>query len=286
MTTRDSALMMKCILHTLVALFVVSTAWAAPEPEPVVARIAFLSDTHVNLQTNEPGLSYNRRLDQAIAAVNAAKVDLVLIAGDLTDGGTGEQMALFRRKARRLKAPVLFVPGNHDVGMVGNGTVKTSITPHRVKLFNKRLGPSWFAREKAGLRIIGINSCLFGSGLKEEAAQWRFLEKEFARPHAKPTLVLEHFPLFLKSADEPRVGTWNVPPEPRKRLLGLLEQGQVRAVLSGHLHYPITNRLDGILFLGNTTTAFGLPHGLQPEGWMLLSVPRQGEVRFEFQQLE
>ena len=161
MTTRDSALMMKSILLTLVALLVVSTARAAPEPEPIAARIAFLSDTHVNLQTNEPGLSYIRRLDQAIAAVNAAKVDLVLIAGDLTDGGTGEQMAMFKRKARRLKAPVLFVAGNHDVGIVGNGTVKTSITHDRVKLFGKRLGPSWFVREKAGLRIIGINSCLF-----------------------------------------------------------------------------------------------------------------------------
>ena len=257
-----------------------------PSPKPIAARIAFLSDTHVNLQTNEPGLSYNRRLDQAIAAVNAAKVDLVLIAGDLTDGGTREQMALFKRKARRLKAPVLFVAGNHDVGIVGNGAVKTSITPEKVTRFNKALGPNWFAREKAGLRIIGINCCLFGSGLKEEAAQWEFLEKELAKPHAKPTLLLEHYPLFIKSPDEPRIGTWNVQPEPRKRLLGLLEQGGVRAVLSGHLHYPITNRLDGILFLGNTTTAYGLPRGLQPEGWMLLSVPREGEVRFEFRQLE
>ena len=75
-------------------------------------------------------------------------------------------------------------------------------------------------------------------------------------------------------------------PEPRQRLLGLLEQDRVRAVLSGHLHYPITNRVDGILFLGNTTTAFGLPRGLQPEGWMLLSLPREGKVRFEFRQLQ
>ena len=60
----------------------------------------------------------------------------------------------------------------------------------------------------------------------------------------------------------------------------------MRTVLTGHLHYPITNRLDGILFLGNTTTAFGLPRGKQPEGWMLLTVPREGEVRFEFRELE
>ena len=260
-------------------------AWASSGIAAAATRIAFLSDTHVNLRTNEPGTDYNRRFDEAIAEVNAAKVDLVLIAGDLTDGGKREQMELFKQKAKQLKAPVLFVPGNHDVGMVGNGETKTSITPGKVKLFEQALGPNWFVQEKAGVRVVGINSCLFASGFKEEEDQWKFLEKEMAGPHKKPTLLLEHYPLFIKSVDEPRVGTWNVQPEQRKRLLALLRQAQVRAVLSGHLHYPITNRLDGILFLGNTTTAFGLPRGKQPEGWMLLSVPREGEPRFEFRQL-
>jgi 3',5'-cyclic AMP phosphodiesterase CpdA len=249
-------------------------------------RVAFVSDTHVNLRTNEPGLSYNRQFDQVIAEVNAAQVDLVLIAGDLTDGGKRDQMELFMQKAKQFKPPVLFVPGNHDVGMVGNAETKTSITPERVSLFGKELGPNWFVQEKAGLRVVGINSCLLGSGLKEEEDQWKFLEKELAKPQRQPTLLLEHFPLFIKSAEEPRVGTWNVPPEQRKRLLAMIQQAQVRAVLSGHLHYPITNRLDGILFLGNTTTAFGLPRGKTPEGWMLLSVPPQGEVRFESRQLK
>jgi 3',5'-cyclic AMP phosphodiesterase CpdA len=221
-----------------------------------------------------------------MAEINQAKVDLVLIAGDLTDGGTREQMALFKRKVKQLKAPVLFVAGNHDVGMVGDGTVKKSITPEKVRRFSQELGPNWFAREKAGVRIVGINSCLFGSGFKEEEAQWSFLAKELAKPRAKPTFLLEHYPLFIKTPDEPRRSTWNVQPEQRKRLLALVEQGGVRTVLTGHLHYPITNRLDGILFLGNTTTAFGLPRGKQPEGWMLLSVPREGEVQFEFRKLE
>jgi 3',5'-cyclic AMP phosphodiesterase CpdA len=277
---------MKKILCGLAVLMVAVVGWADSKPDGIVARIAFVSDTHLNLRTNESGIAYNRQFDQAMAAINAAKVDLVLIAGDLTDGGTREQMALFKRKVKQLKAPVLFVAGNHDVGMVGNDTVKTSITSAKVQLFSKELGPNWFACEKAGVRVVGLNSCLLGSGLKEEEEQWQFLEKELAKPHAKPTLLLEHYPLFIKEVDEPRMGTRNVPPEPRKRLLALVEQGGVRTVLSGHLHYPITNRLDGILFLGNTTTAFGLPRGVTPEGWMLLSVPREGEVQVEFRKFE
>jgi len=277
---------MSKILFSCLVLLATFGSRAAPATDKAATRIAFLSDTHVNLRTNEPGLAYNRRLDQAITQVNAAKVDLVLIAGDLTDGGTRQQMELFKRKVKAFKPPVLFVPGNHDVGIVGNGSVKTSITPDRVRLYAKTLGPNWFVPETAGVRVIGINSCLFGSGFKEEADQWKFLEQELAKPRGKPTLLLEHYPLFVKSGDEPRVSTWNVPPEPRKRLLALVQRSDVRAVLSGHLHYPMINRLSGILFLGNTTTAFGLPRGLQPEGWMLLTVPRAGQIEFELRILE
>ena len=277
---------MKKVLGGFAVLIMAFGAWAGSSMDGIVARIAFVSDTHVNLRTNESGLSYNQHLDQAMAAINAAKVDLVLIAGDLTDGGTQEQMALFKRKVKQLKAPVMFVAGNHDVGMVGNDTVKTSITPDKVKRFSQELGPNWFAHEKAGVRVVGINSCLFGTGFKEEENQWRFLEQELAKLHTKPTLLLEHFPLFIRTIDEPRISTWNMLPEPRKRLLALIEQGGVSTVLSGHLHYRIMNRLNGTLFLGNAPTAFGLPPGLQPEGWMLLTVPREGEVQFEFRVLE
>ena len=204
---------------------VVVSVWAGSAADGIVARIAFVSDTHINLRTNEPGLSYNRRVDQAVVEINAAKVDLVLSAGDLTDGGTREQMALFKQKVKPLKAPVLFVAGNHDVGIVGEGDVKTSITPEKVKRFSTELGPNWFARDAAGVRIVGINSCLFGSGFKEEEDQWKFLEEELAKPQAKPTFLLEHYPLFIKTADEPRKGTWNVQPELRQRLLSLVEQG-------------------------------------------------------------
>ena len=197
---------MKRLFCGLMVVLLMAGAWASSGIASTAARIAFLSDTHVNLRTNEPGLSYDRQFDQAIAEVNAAKVDLVLIAGDLTDGGRREQMELFKHKAKQLKAPVLFVPGNHDVGMVGNGETKTSITPEKVALFGKTLGPNWFVQEKAGVRVVGINSCLFGSGFKEEEEQWKFLEKELAGPHEKPTLLLEHYPLFIKSVDEPRVG--------------------------------------------------------------------------------
>ena len=193
---------------------------------------------------------------------------------------------MFKRKVKGFKAPVLYVPGNHDVGAVGDGSTKTTINSRRVALFNEVLGANWFAREAAGVRVVGLNSCLFGSGLKEESEQWQFLERELAQPHPEPTFLLEHYPIFVKSVEEPGRSNHNVQPGLRQKLLALVKQSGARAVLSGHLHYPITNRLDHVLFLGNTTTAFGLPRGKQPEGWMLLSVPTQGEITFDFRRLK
>ena len=92
---------MKKILCGFAVLMGVVTGWAASGTNAIIARIAFVSDTHINLRTNESGIAYNRQFEQAIAAINAAQVDLVLIAGDLTDGGTREQMALLKQKVKQ-----------------------------------------------------------------------------------------------------------------------------------------------------------------------------------------
>ncbi|MGZ4964140.1 MAG: metallophosphoesterase family protein [Limisphaerales bacterium] len=264
-------------------MLVITSAWAGPPVDG--PRIAFLSDTHVRSQTNAPGRRFNRHLDQAIAEVNTAGVDLVLITGDLTENGSRQQMDLFKHKVEQFKAPVMFIPGNHDVGMVDNARGTFPITHRRLERYRTTLGENWFAREQTGIRVVGINSCLFGSGLKEEQEQWKFLEKELDRPRATRTLLLEHYPLFIKTIDEPKIGHWNVRPELRNKLLVLIKQAGVTAVLSGHLHYPITNQVHGTLFLGNGAVSGGLPRGKQPAGWMLLSLPRDGAMQFEFRQL-
>src|SRR5205807_380749 len=127
-------------------------------------------------------------------AVNAAAVNLVLIAGDLTEDGKPEQIADFLEQIKGFAAPVCFVPGNHDIGnkLVPGKESESGLNPFRVARFEMRCGPSFFARERAGLRIIGLNSPIFGSGFAREKAMWRFLEKELAQPSTMPTIVFMH----------------------------------------------------------------------------------------------
>jgi 3',5'-cyclic AMP phosphodiesterase CpdA len=270
-------------------MLLVWLAWAVTlagaEPKAPI-RIGFLADTHVSTRTNNRYVVYHTHFVKTIAAINAAKVDLVLISGDLTDNGAEAQMDRFKQMIKGFEAPVLFVPGNHDIGHAGSQETKMTISPKRLTRFRKQLGPDYFERQVAGVRIIGLDSCVIGTGYKEENEQWAFLEKELAKPWREPTLLIAHYPLRRKTADEPNNGVWNAHPDAQQRLIRLAKQGGVRAVLTGHFHYPIENRLEGILFLSTSATAFGVPRDKQTTGWMLLTVPPEGEIQFQFEGLE
>ncbi|MES2464598.1 MAG: metallophosphoesterase, partial [Armatimonadota bacterium] len=62
---------------------------------PPAARIALVSDTHTNFGTEGDQPLYRERLAKVIAAVNGAGVDVVVVAGDLSENGTPEEFALY-----------------------------------------------------------------------------------------------------------------------------------------------------------------------------------------------
>ena len=255
---------------------------AVPADRP--ARVALLSDLHVTRGTNSDARLYAEHLAQATEAVNAADVDLVLIAGDLTEHGTAPEYADLRRALRRFNGPVWCVPGNHDLGNKRVPGKQGGINFGRLRTYQIECGRSFFCREHAGVRVIGINSGLPGSRLPQENRMWNMLETELAAPTNKPTLLLLHHPPFMKKAAEPGGDYFNLEPYPRARLLALARQGGALAVLSGHLHTGLTNRVDDLVLLTTPPVSFGLPKGKGPAGWTLLTVGRTN-LTWEFQPL-
>jgi len=241
-------------------------------------RIALVSDPHVTLSTDPEKALYEKHLEEVIPDVNAAKPDFVLIAGDLTDGGLRPQLETFKRHLREFKEPVFYVPGNHDVGdkhLPG----KTGVTPARIAVFEQILGPSFFVKRRDGVRVIGIDSSVLGSGLPAEDEQWKMLEKELAKSAAQPTIVLMHYPPFLEDEHETGGGYWNVEPAPRERLMALLRQGGVHLVLCGHLHRPLRVQTGDIHIVATLPVSFGLPLHKQPEGWTMVTLqPEAGPI--------
>ena len=245
-------------------------------------RIALISDTHTTRGTKGDQPLYAGRLNAVIAAVNEAKVDFALVAGDLTDDSKPASDADYLAQISRLKAPVFWVPGNHDLGPKAIAGGKTGPLPRRLAAYEARFGDSFYVKSCAGVRIIGVNSQIPGGILPAVDAQWAMLEKALAAPVPEHTVVFMHMPPFLKTADEGSDPYWNWEPEPRKRLLALLRRGRVKTVLTGHLHYELTNHLGDMLIYTTPPVSFGLPRGVAPQGWTLVTLPKSGEARIEF----
>src|ERR671933_1921241 len=77
--------------------------------------IAQLSDVHVG------GSRYREDLLRtAIAEINEARPDLIVVAGDVTDEGYPDHYPEAQRELSALQGgQVVFVPGNHDARNVG-----------------------------------------------------------------------------------------------------------------------------------------------------------------------
>jgi len=272
------------MLRCLLPLFAGIAACACLGQDPV--RIALISDPHTTRGTKDDQPLYRGRFDETIQQVNAAKVDVALIAGDLTQGGLAVEVADFKQEVARLTMPVLWVPGNHDVGNKRIPGKEGGVTQARVETYEQRLGESFFSRTIAGIRFIGLNSSILGSGLPREEQMWTFFDAQMAAPFAGPTIVFMHYPPYVNTADEPGGGYWNIEPESRARLLAALQRGGVKILLTGHLHYQATNHYEGMLIVTTAAVSFGIPHPLAPEGWTLVTMQPKGDPKIEFHRVQ
>jgi 3',5'-cyclic AMP phosphodiesterase CpdA len=197
-------------------------------------RIVQISDTHLS----HLGGVTTANLRLIAAWVNATLCpDLIVNTGDVV--AASPDQPLDRGWAREVHAafdaPVVYLPGNHDVGEPGLAPWKgLSVTSGRVAAHREVFGPDRFAVRDGQWLVIGINSELLGSGLDEEGAQWQWLEEELSAPGSSRVLVFSHKPLWLPRIT-PSEAALSVPDDARRRLMALAG-GRLAAVGSGHLH--------------------------------------------------
>ncbi len=148
------------------------------EPEVEGPTVLLVSDLHANL--------YGAALAARLARGDLAPVDLVLVAGDVTDGGTREEALLV---VRLLVAdggpPLLMVGGNHDGAAAMDALSAAGFAmPERTCV------------ERAGLRVFGASDPLARAPAVESdpallAAQARELAASWPLA-ADPEILLVH----------------------------------------------------------------------------------------------
>lgn len=205
---------------------------------------------------------FNARNAAVVEMLREVNPSLVIHLGDVPHPVPGlpeHAQALTEARAiyAALTAPLLVVPGNHDVGDKPHPWAPApSVSAEKHAVFATTWGPPWWVHHQDGCRFVGIDTPVLNSGLPLEAAQWEWLE-EALRPGPR-TFIFVHYPPFLLTHDEPEHYD-NLAEPARTRLFALFARGGVEAVFCGHVHHPFWNRHAGIDYYLLPSTAFVRP---------------------------
>jgi len=189
---------------------------------------------------------FNDRNRVAVDMVRAAAPRFVVHLGDvphpvpgLAEHGPALQVA--QETYARLGAPLLVVPGNHDVGDKPHPWAPApSVSVEKHAVFERTWGKPWWVEEREGLTLVAVDTPLLNSGLPLEAEHRAWLESVLVP--GRRTFVFLHYPPFLLDPAEPEHYD-NLAEPARGWLLDLCRRARVEAIFCGHVHHPFWNRL-------------------------------------------
>jgi len=218
--------------------------------------LAQLSDPHICA----PGRLLFGRADTSAALADAVvrlnglatPPDLVVVTGDLTDGGTADEYAEFRRVMAPLASPYAVLPGNHDRRTALRGAFPalpaTGSLHHSVETFP--------------LRLICLDSLIEGSGRgRLGAEQLAWLDRTLAAAPDRPAVVALHHPPFPTGIDHvDAVGLDDAD------AFGAVvaRHGQVERVIAGHVHRALQRRWFGTIASTAPSTTHAVDLDLRP----------------------
>ncbi|MEE9416667.1 MAG: metallophosphoesterase, partial [Acidimicrobiales bacterium] len=234
-------------------------------PELIVALV---TDTHVRPVYDDGQLafasdaSHNDRNGAAAAAIRAMKPDLVVHLGDVvhpipTLDTHADALEVATEIYSDLGAPMVVVPGNHDVGDKAASAYAPVLVSDSREFFMQTWGAPFQSFDMAGLHFVTIDGGLLGAATNDGEAQWAWLEKDLRSNQAR-CFVFTHYPPFLVDPEEDEHYD-NLAPSVRSRLLDLLVENEVEALFSGHVHRFFLNELSGVELVSLPSVVFTRP---------------------------
>lgn len=215
-------------------------------------KIIQITDTH--LSPSKP--HFNGNWEPLARWVNAQDADLVIHTGDLSVDGADllEDLTFCMGLMGDVTAPMLLVPGNHDVGHLPGS--HQPVDAQRLARWRETVGPDRWAKAVDGWLLIGLNGLLFGADDAEEAEQFAWLEQVLNERDGRRVAIFTHKPLFVDDPKEGDTGYWSIRPAPRQRLYDLIAAHDVALFASGHLHWAWKGQFDNTTLVWGPSSAF------------------------------
>jgi 3',5'-cyclic AMP phosphodiesterase CpdA len=201
-------------------------------------KLAHISDLHF-------GRIDSTVVEGLVRSLAAARPDLVIASGDFTQRARDSEFAAARAFLDRLPAPVIAVPGNHDLPSFN--LLERFWDPYAGyrQYIAPDLEPVWRDQE---IVVVGIKSSRrIPRGLHWAAGRIgrRQLERSLARLERLPPelvrIVVVHHPLLLPESPALRLSKSAFTGGAR-RALAAFAAHRVQLVLSGHLHLSYSRR--------------------------------------------
>jgi len=195
-------------------------------------RIVQITDTHFS--PTKP--HFNGNWAPLAAWIEQSGADLVVHTGDLSVDGADkdDDIAFCMDLMREISAPMLLVPGNHDVGHLP-GSLQP-VNAGRLERWRRLVGPDYWMEDAGSWRLIGLDSLLMGFDDAEDEAQFDWLRTALESRGGRRVALFAHKPLFIDQPGEGDTGYWSVRPAQRQRLYDLIAAHDVALFASGHLH--------------------------------------------------
>jgi Icc protein len=207
-----------------------------------------ISDSHIGFSRPEnPDVIGTLR--KTVEAINARRVQpaFVVHTGDITHLSKPEQFDTAKAVLSELKAPVLYLPGEHDV--IG--------TPaHYFEFFSRRdAKDGWFSFDQGGAHFVFlVNVFNFERMGLMGQAQLDWLAADLAaQKTSTPVILFAHVPLYALYPQ------WGWTTEDGAKALALLRRFERVTVLSGHIHQIIEHTDGNIRFATANSTAYPQP---------------------------
>jgi len=233
------------IAYALTAGGIVRAAGATPDG-PFFVQI---SDSHIGFhQDANPDVAST--LKSVIDGINALPraPEFVIHTGDVTHLSKPEQFDTAKQLLGQLKAPLIVLPGEHDV--LG-GTQKAFLATFPPKSSDT----GWFSWDSAGVHYVAlVNVFDFEQMGLLGTDQLSWLQQDLAGvPASRPVVLFAHVPLY---ALYPK---WGWTTDDGSKALAMLARFDAVTVLNGHIHQVIEHREGNIRFATANATAYPQP---------------------------
>jgi 3',5'-cyclic AMP phosphodiesterase CpdA len=218
--------------------------------------IAQISDIHVGESRYRPEL-----LRAAVAEINAASADLVVVAGDLTGDGYGDEYPVAKEELSALACPeVVCVPGNHDARNVGylryEDTFGARDSRRRLQLDGDTVALVAVDSSKPDIDEGEVGRELYG-----------WIEEGFAGDPDLRVFLCHHHLMPIPGTGRERNQVLDA-----GDVLSVLRRNAVDLVLGGHRHVPYVWPVAGMLLVHSGTVSTLRTRGFPDPAYNLLEI--------------